>query len=54
MLKHMRTRRTEGVSFSQIAARLHEQQVPPRSGECWHAFTVSKILARNAKSARGS
>jgi hypothetical protein len=32
VLKQMRTLRTEGVSFRQITARLHEQPVPPRSG----------------------
>jgi hypothetical protein len=54
VLEQMRTLRTDGVSFNQIAARLNEQPVPPRSGQCWHAFTVSKILARNVKSATGS
>jgi hypothetical protein len=32
VLKQMRTLRTEGMSFNQIAARLNEQPVPPRSG----------------------
>jgi hypothetical protein len=54
VLEQMRTLRTDGVSFNQIATRLNEQSVPPRSGQCWHAFTVSKILARNVKSATGS
>jgi len=32
VLKQMRKLRTEGVSYRQIAARLDEQPVPPRSG----------------------
>ena len=46
ILEQLRTLRAEGLSYHKIAARLNEQQVSPRAGSRWHAFSVLKILTR--------
>jgi hypothetical protein len=46
VLARMKSWRAEGVSLNRIADQLNADEVPPRSGQRWHPYTVSKILAR--------
>jgi site-specific DNA recombinase len=48
ILEQLRTLRGEGLSYHKIAARMNQQQVSPRAGSRWHAFSVQKILNHEA------
>jgi site-specific DNA recombinase len=48
VLEQMRTLRAGGLSYRKIAARLNDQELAPRAGKSWHAYSVQKILRRSA------
>jgi hypothetical protein len=42
--------RAMGLSHARVAAQLNVEKVPTvHGGKSWHATTVSRILARNAR-----
>jgi DNA invertase Pin-like site-specific DNA recombinase len=49
VLDRMRQWREDGAGYHTIANRLNEEGIPPRFGNRWHPYTVSKILDRTAK-----
>jgi DNA invertase Pin-like site-specific DNA recombinase len=49
VLERMKRWRAEGASLNRIADQLNAEQVPTRSGQRWHPYTVSKILSRATK-----
>ena len=46
VIRQMRQFRSDGAVYQTIAAKLHAQGIPPRSGRRWHPFTLSQILDR--------
>lgn len=48
VIERMKTLRAGGLGFDRIAAKLNEEQIPPRSGAKWHGFAVNQILTRQA------
>ena len=43
-IQYMRKLRSEGASYTTIAARLNELRVPTKNGRQWYARTIWKIL----------
>lgn len=44
VIERMNALRAEGMGFDRIAAKLNEEGIKPRRGECWWGLTVNKIL----------
>lgn len=46
IITRMQSLKTAGLGFDQIAARLNDDDIPPRSGATWHGIVINRILNR--------
>lgn len=52
-LQRMKALRANGLSFEAIAERLNAEEVPTRTGKCWHGVVINRILSTSNRSKVG-